>query len=205
MDPHRVFFEDLSQRWDGMQSSDRLERLRVLLEPYAGQLGRSDAILDLGTGTGAMLPVLRLYAPASRLVAVDLANGMLQRARARGAHAALLQADVHRLPLLDASFDLALCHAAFPHFTDKPRSLRELRRLLRPGGYLLILHDTSRDKVNAIHSSLPAPLNLDLLPPLAQTGELMQQAGFCALQLQEGPGMYAAIGRVADDLPDETT
>ncbi|MFN2226332.1 MAG: class I SAM-dependent methyltransferase, partial [Anaerolineae bacterium] len=88
----RAYFEELATSWDGLQPPDREERLRRLLAPFAPALETSTAILELGTGTGALIPCLWERAPGARLVSVDLAGEMLRRARQRCPDAAVVQA-----------------------------------------------------------------------------------------------------------------
>jgi ABC-type Mn2+/Zn2+ transport system ATPase subunit len=105
MDPRRAFFEQLAAEWDAQQPPGRHERLCELLTPFADVWRRADAILDVGSGTGALLAVLRGIAPEPRLIGTDLAHAMLERAAARGLKGGLVQADAHRLPFRASAFD----------------------------------------------------------------------------------------------------
>ncbi|MBN1955271.1 MAG: class I SAM-dependent methyltransferase [Anaerolineae bacterium] len=199
MNDLRAFFEDLATRWDAQQPHDRQEVLRLLLAPFAAELGAAQAILEIGCGTGALVPCLRERAPAVRLVSIDLAHAMLWRAWQRCPGAVLVQADVHRLPFAlpggAAAFDLAVCHNSFPHFADAPSALRELARVLVPGGFLLVLHDLGREQVNAIHSRAGPPVQHDWLPPGEEMRRLLRQGGFRGLQVQDAADRYVAVGR----------
>ena len=132
----RTHFEHLAERWDGMQTPDRGERLRRMLEPVAPLCAASQSILEVGTGTGALIPCLQERAPSTRLVSIDLAAEMLRRSRQRCPDADVVQADAQHPPFAPSGFDLIVCHNSFPHFADKPAALSELARLLRPGGHL---------------------------------------------------------------------
>ena len=192
----RAFFEDLAGRWDEQQPAGRHHVLRELLSPLAAELGTARVILEVGTGTGALIPCLRERAPAARLVSIDLAYAMLRRAHRRCPDAALVQADVHRLPFQRTGvFDLAVCHNSFPHFADMPSALRELARVLSPGGHLLILHDLGREQVNAIHSGGGPPIQHDLLPPGEETRRMLREAGFSDVWVEDTPEHYLAGGR----------
>jgi ubiquinone/menaquinone biosynthesis C-methylase UbiE len=193
----RAFFEDLAERWDAQQPPDRQEVLRRLLAPFAAKLGAARAILEVGSGTGALIPCLRERAPAARLVSIDLAHAMLRRARRRCPDAALVQADVHRPPFIQqaGAFDLAVCHNSFPHFADKPSALRELARVLAPGGRLLILHDLSRAEVNAIHGGTGPPIHHDLLPPGEEARRMLLEAGFSDVWVEDVPAHYMVSGQ----------
>jgi malonyl-CoA O-methyltransferase len=95
-------------------------------------------VADVGCGTGHAADVLARRYPRARVLAVDLAEGMLQEARRRHwfrrpvAHAC---ADLHRLPLRDASADLLFCNLAL-QWCDLDAALAELRRVLKPRGLL---------------------------------------------------------------------
>jgi ubiquinone/menaquinone biosynthesis C-methylase UbiE len=195
----QAFFEDLAERWDSQQPPDREDVLRRLLAPFAAELGAARMILEVGSGTGALIPCLCEHAPAARLVSIDLAHAMLQRGRRRCPDARLAQADVHRLPFSlpggVAAFDLAVCHNSFPHFANMPSALRELARVLAPGGYLLILHDLSRAQVNAIHSGGGAAIQNDLLPPGEATGQMLVRSGFGDVQVEDTDEHYVVVGR----------
>ncbi|MGC9334820.1 MAG: class I SAM-dependent methyltransferase [Anaerolineae bacterium] len=200
MDKLRAYFEALAERWDGIQPLDRGDRLRQMLAPFEALLGVSRAILEVGTGTGALIPCLQQAAPGARLVSIDLAGEMLQRARQRCPDASVVQADAHRLPFLASGFDLVVCHNAFPHFADKPGALRSLACMLRPGGHLLIVHDLSRERVNAIHGSGGEAIRNDLLPPGAETMRMLLQVGFADVyHVEDTDEHYRVAGRWAGD------
>ncbi|MDW8067736.1 MAG: methyltransferase domain-containing protein [Anaerolineae bacterium] len=199
MDPRRAFFERLAEEWDAQQPPDREERLRWLLAPFREHLRDARAVLEIGTGTGALIPIIREIAPAALIVSVDLAYSMLWQARRRCPNAWLAQADAHRPPFPAGAFDRVVCHNVFPHFRDKPAALAELARVLRPGGLLLILHDRSREEVNAIHRSVGSPIGNDLLPTGAELSLLLTQAGFRNAEVEDGLNNYWAIGSNDED------
>jgi len=194
MDPRRAFFERLAEEWDAQQPPDREEHLRRLLAPFREDLQASGSILEVGTGTGALIPLLREHSPAAPVVSVDLAHGMLRRARGRCPDAWLVQADVHSLPFPTGAFDRAICHNVFPHFRDRRAALAELARVLRPGGLLLILHDLGRDEVNAIHRAAGGAIGHDLLPTGGELYRLLMETGFGQVEVEDGPDGYRAIG-----------
>lgn len=101
-------------------------------------LPRGIAILEVGCGRGIALPPLaRLLAPA-RLVGLDIDADLVrlaaQRTRARGVRAELRCGDVRALPFADAAFDLVIDFGTCHHITGAERALREIVRVLRPGG-----------------------------------------------------------------------
>jgi ubiquinone/menaquinone biosynthesis C-methylase UbiE len=97
--------------------------------------------LDIATGTGHT--ALALAPHVASVVGIDLTPEMLAEAERlrtqRGiANVSFRTGDVHRLPFTDAAFDLVTCRRAAHHFSDITLALREMRRVLRPGGRLVI-------------------------------------------------------------------
>jgi malonyl-CoA O-methyltransferase len=94
-------------------------------------------VIDLGCGPGgALRPLAERYRKA-RVVGLDLAHGMVARARTQGRWLRrpwVLCADMEQLPLADRSFDLAVSAAALQWVNDLDRVFAEVRRVLAPGG-----------------------------------------------------------------------
>jgi ubiquinone/menaquinone biosynthesis C-methylase UbiE len=99
-------------------------------------------MLDIGTGTGRLLELL---APrVTTALGVDASRAMLALARTRLArpglsHCAVRLADMYRLPLGDAGFDLVVLHMVLHHAEDTASVLAEAARVLRPGGRLIVV------------------------------------------------------------------
>jgi ubiquinone/menaquinone biosynthesis C-methylase UbiE len=119
-----------------------LAELRARL--LAGAAGR---VLEIGGGTGANLPC---YGPAvEELTITEPQPAMLRRlqgrAREQAPAAQVLRAPAEDLPFGDAAFDVAVSSLVLCGVDDQPRALRELRRVLRPGGQFLFLEHLRSD------------------------------------------------------------
>jgi len=95
-------------------------------------------LLDVGCGTGVLSTRIRAEFGAVSVTGCDFSAGMLRQAIAKPAGVQWVQGDALRLPFADASFDTLVSTEAFHWFPDQPAALRELRRLLTPGGRLLV-------------------------------------------------------------------
>ena len=95
-------------------------------------------LLDIATGTGDLALDIHRALPEVEVRGVDFCEPMLEIARRRGLKHCL-QADAMHLPLADACFDAATVAFGLRNMPDYAAALREFRRVLRPGGHLLVL------------------------------------------------------------------
>ncbi len=108
----------------------------------AQEAGEHPRVLDLGAGTldGAVEIARRI--PGARVAAADFAREMLRVGRRKIRDGAAIEthaADGHHLPYRDGAFDAAFSAFCVRNFADLPRAMRELRRVVRPGGRVAIL------------------------------------------------------------------
>lgn len=92
-------------------------------------------ILDVGTGTGALLEKMSSYYPDARMTGVDIAFNMCVRARQKlGPECHLVNGTAEALPFRDGAFDLVLSASVLQWVDDLSAALHELKRVVRPGG-----------------------------------------------------------------------
>jgi demethylmenaquinone methyltransferase/2-methoxy-6-polyprenyl-1,4-benzoquinol methylase len=107
----------------------------------AAAVRAGDRVLDAACGTGD-LALADLRAGAGAVVGLDFADRMLERARRKSAGVEWVRGDVLALPFADDSFDAATVGFGLRNVADLEAGLRELRRVLRPGGRLAVLEIT---------------------------------------------------------------
>lgn len=147
-------------------------------------------MLDVGCGTGSLLSIMAREPLAEALIGLDYSEEMIRRAAAKFADAphpdrmAALRGDAERLPLADGSVDVVTCCNSFHHYPHQQVAVREFRRVLRPGG-ILVLIDGFRDNVIGwlIFDLVVASLERDVHhAPWSQVRQMIEHAGFASLR-----------------------
>lgn len=123
---------------------DRLWRRRTV-KRVRGILDRPEArVLDICCGTGDLARALQ-RAGRARVLGSDFCHPMLEAASRKLPGGVLFEADAMQLPVRDASFDLVTVAFGFRNLTNYDAGLREMRRVLRPGGQAAILEFSQSD------------------------------------------------------------
>ncbi|NUR75335.1 MAG: class I SAM-dependent methyltransferase [Thermoleophilia bacterium] len=172
---------------------------------------RGDRVLDAACGTGD-LAVADLKAGAGRVTGLDFSEKMLERAR-RKAPLDWVQGDMLALPFADATFDAATVGFGVRNVDDLALALRELRRVLRPGGRLAILEITQPrgplrpfyalwfDRiVPLLGKALPGgdaytylPASVKRFPTAERLADMLREAGFGDARVRLLAGSIVAL------------
>jgi demethylmenaquinone methyltransferase/2-methoxy-6-polyprenyl-1,4-benzoquinol methylase len=169
-------------------------------------------VLDACCGTGDLAIAAR-RAGAARVVGLDFAERMLERARRKGPGIEWVRGDLLALPFAEASFDAATVGFGVRNVADLEQALRELRRVLRPGGRVGILEITRPrgplrvfysfwfDRVvpllgkvlpgGAAYSYLPA--SVKRFPEVEELARLLESAGFVGVEYRRLGGGIVAL------------
>lgn len=126
---------DYDRRWRSYIEAT----LRSVVE--AAQFDGSERILDVACGTGELERRLLARWPTLGITGADVSAKMLQQAQAKdpARQVGWIEADASRLPVPDETFDVVLCANSFHYFRSPRDSLREMHRVLRPGGSLMLV------------------------------------------------------------------
>lgn len=138
------------EKWSGLKSwafsliQGNAKRNKALVD-YAG-IGPGDRILDIGSGPGAALEAA-VAAGAEFVAGVDPSPSMVARASKRVPSAEVKEGSVEDLPFGDEEFSAVWSIATFHHWADREAGLREMLRVLKPGGaFYLVEHEMKPGK-----------------------------------------------------------
>jgi demethylmenaquinone methyltransferase/2-methoxy-6-polyprenyl-1,4-benzoquinol methylase len=137
----RSMFDRIAPVYDAMNRlmTAGLDR-RWRRETAAAVVHPGDRVLDVACGTGDL--ALAAAAAGGRVTGIDFSTRMLERARRKSSAVEWLEADALALPFDDASFDVVTSGFGVRNLADLEAGLRELRRVLRPGGRIGVLEIT---------------------------------------------------------------
>jgi ubiquinone/menaquinone biosynthesis C-methylase UbiE len=173
--------------YDHMMAGPEKATLRTRREALIPQA--KGHVLEIGAGTGANLP---FYEGVEKLTLTEpdklMVHRLEPRLRERAPDALVLRAPAEDLPFEDDSFDVAVCTLVLCTVDDQPRALRELRRVLKPGGRLLFIEHVRadgeraarwQDRLNGLQTRIGRGCNCN-----RPTIETIAAAGFEITQLE---------------------
>lgn len=189
----QAYFNGQAGTWDKMAVEKDTAKLERMVTRFKLKPGYT--LLDVGTGTGVLIPFLvRAVGPSGQVIALDFAGMMLKQAVQKhySGNMAYLLADIGSIPVKAGSFDAVVCYSCFPHFKDKLQVLSEIRNTLKPGGQLFICHTTGREQINRIHRQI-LPVCQDLLPEKQEMQQMLINAGFEHIYIEDEADSYLAV------------
>jgi ubiquinone/menaquinone biosynthesis C-methylase UbiE len=158
----RTYFDASAANYDQASDMGIHPPLLAGLLAQLAKLPHPNSILDVGCGTGTLLFRLQAQTNAT-LAGLDISTQMLALARQKlGAAVDLRQGDSENLPWETHCFDLVCCTFSFHHYPQPDRALAEMRRVLKPGGALLLADITFPGFVRPF---------VNLILPLLSTGD----------------------------------
>jgi ubiquinone/menaquinone biosynthesis C-methylase UbiE len=151
----------------------------------------------VGAGTGGIIPyLLRAIGSQGCVWGVDFAGEMVKIGRKKFQQEGRVRFDlasVEHLPYTHRSFDHVVCFGAFPHFENQAKALKEMGRVLKPEGTLIIAHALSSAEIRHHHQNC-APVSQDFLPDESAMRALFEECGFRLQRLIDRPKCYLCVG-----------
>ena len=212
----RLMFARIARRYDLLNhllsaNTDRRWR-QVVTSTLSRKLSGGARVLDVACGTGD-LSIQLFEGPGARVIGLDFCRPMLEIAARKAAQIPLVEADALDLPFADRTFEVVTIAFGLRNLADTEQGLKELRRVLEPGGWLAVL-EFSKPEARSFRKLfefyfqrlLPAiggivsgsqsayrylPDSVMRFPDQAGLAGLMSQAGFVQIEWQNLTGFHA--------------
>ncbi|MDE6649399.1 MAG: class I SAM-dependent methyltransferase [Muribaculaceae bacterium] len=184
------FFDALAPSWDENEIRSTPERVKHILSELPISKGMD--VLDLGTGTGVLLPYLNeIVGPEGHVTAIDQSEGMLSIARKKYGHldnVEFLKLDFEE-ELIPGKYDVALLYSVYPHLHAPADTIEWLFKMnMKPDGIIVIAFPSDEEFINNIHHEKKA--EHDHLPPANVLAEMIRYWGYKAEVLAATPDEY---------------
>ncbi len=195
-DGHRIFFENRAKSWNDEDTSEKINRLESIFKTIP--LKQNNRILDIGAGTGILIPVLlEQMNPSAELFELDFSREMM-RHNYRYWHGFSnrifhVTANAALLPIPDESIDFIIAFAVYPHIQNKIQAISEWRRVLLPAGKLLVLHLMGSTFLNRMHRDVDDVVSGDRLPTAEVLAKLLVSKGFRTERVSENDDLYLLL------------
>ncbi len=184
------FFDSIAPQWDAMEVKSLPDKINEILDII--NVPRGSKILDLGTGTGILLPYLaERTGETGEVTGVDFSDGMLNEARRKFGdleNVKIIKADFET-DNIEGEFDLIILYCVYPHLNEPIETLRWLQKInCKQDGRIIIAFPNDEVFVNHIHGEKKAPS--DCLPSAPQLADTLRSYGFQARALAYSPEIY---------------
>jgi ubiquinone/menaquinone biosynthesis C-methylase UbiE len=196
----KAYFNEHADTWDERFCTPRLSSFLENLVPQFG-LEAGQKVLDVGTGTGVLIPYLvKEVGPSGSVTAVDFSENMVKVCKTKHSHLKNVTVELKNIEVDDfppESFDAVVCFGVFPHLENKQKVLQNLSQMLKPAGTLVIAHALSSEELKMHHNDASTAVMHDMLPEMPQMKRLLEQAGFTGISIRDEPGLYLCTAHKA--------
>lgn len=193
----KEFFDSCAETWDETIFHDpkKLEKILSALDLKPGQ-----KVLDVGSGTGVMIPYIYNYVKESgSIVAIDFSEDMIMRSKRKHPiekfpNLKFRVQDINKFSM-KREYDAILCYSCFPHFNNKNHTIAHLTKGLKKKGKLMIAHSDSRETINNIHKNAKSKIiSQDSLPTIEEISSLMERLGLNVIKTLDNNEMFYILG-----------
>jgi ubiquinone/menaquinone biosynthesis C-methylase UbiE len=203
MTPFKTFSEKEIQRINRLQRNS-FDRLYRLFEPPLpegvperlekivshGKITKGNTVLDVGSGTGILIPIIKRYAPGC-IYACDLSSRMLEQLRHNYPEVKTIMADVRDLELPKEGVDTVFINACYPNIVDKASAFSNINRMLKAEGRLVISHPLGKAFIITLRDTTTFPL--DDFPDEQEASFLLTPFGFTIETYIDEPELYILV------------
>lgn len=200
MDKEHRFFEHYAPTWDQDRHENK-EKIQFLLSFVP--LPKDGRVLDVGCGTGVLIPYLhQAVGDGGQVEGLDYSQAMLTQAKRKFERlpgVTFREENILKYGLLPHAYDTIVCLNFYPHIREQSAAfIKAMYSALKDGGTLAIMHDISRDQVNAIHQQ--SGQSVPLLPPVDVLATMLLSAGFVVTAALDRADYYLIVVKKQENL-----
>jgi ubiquinone/menaquinone biosynthesis C-methylase UbiE len=192
----KEYFDKAASTWDEKFLTPSLSSFLEKIVPQFG-IEAGQKVLDVGTGTGVLIPsLIKAVGPSGSVTAIDISEKMVQTCNRKHSHiknVSIKVGNIEEDAFQPETFDAVVCFGVFPHLENKEKALRNMNNALKPGGKLVIAHALSSEELKAHHKKVSTHVAHDVLPEKAEMTQLLEQTGFAEISIKDEPGVYLCI------------
>lgn len=187
------FFNSIAENWDNTIKVDK-EKINKLLSQISITSG--DSILDVGTGTGVLIPFYKEISNDIKITGVDISEGMLKVAKRKFSDLENVSFDLIDIEkeTINSKFDKIVLYSMFPHLNNRVKTIKKLvENNLNQNGKLLIAHSDSREFLNNLHKDTDERVSEDRLIEINKQKELFEEANMRVTKAYEDDEIYYLV------------
>lgn len=187
------FFNQIAKEWDSIIEVNE-EKINTLLSKL--NITDNSKVLDIGTGTGVLIPFLKSLNPNGYIKGVDISSEMLNVAREKFRNIEKVSfelVDVEK-DVINETYDSIILYSMFPHLKDKTNTIKKLvEKNLGKSGQLIIAHSNSREFLNNMHKEKNECVSEDRLISVTDQRYLFEKAGLKVVDAFEDNEIYYLV------------
>ncbi|MBC6003200.1 methyltransferase domain-containing protein [Paeniclostridium sp. NSJ-45] len=189
----RDFFDNISKEWDNIIEVNK-EKINTLLSKL--DIKENERVLDVGTGTGVLIPFIKKLNKNGYIRGVDFSNGMLEVARKKYKHIQNLDFEIIDVEneVIKEKYNKIILYSMFPHLENKTKTIKTLvKNNLSENGKLMIAHSNSREFLNNMHKEKNEAVSEARLIPIDNQVKLFEDIGLNVVEAFENDQMYYLV------------
>lgn len=187
------FFNQIAKEWDSIIEVNE-EKINTLLSKL--NITDNSKVLDIGTGTGVLIPFLKSLNPNGYIKGVDISSEMLNVAREKFRNIEKVSfelVDVEK-DVINETYDSIVLYSMFPHLKDKTNTIKKLvEKNLEKSGQLIIAHSNSRTFLNNMHKEKNECVSEDRLISVTDQRYLFEKVGLKVVDVFEDNEIYYLV------------
>ncbi|CEP80877.1 methyltransferase domain-containing protein [Paraclostridium sordellii] len=187
------FFNKIAKEWDSIIEVNE-EKINLLLSKL--DIKSNERILDVGTGTGVIIPFIKALNKGGYIKGVDISTGMLNIAKEKYKNLENIEfeiKDVEEEEIYE-KYDKIILYSMFPHLENKTKTVKTLiNKNLNKNGKLIIAHSNSREFLNNMHKEKDKSVSKARLIPVNNQKKIFEKNGLKVLEAFENDQIYYLV------------